>query len=83
MNYYTKKLWDSQLIMDGMLASIAATVDLKLKETHDSVGTKPSILPEEFDAPTLWGSVGNIADQVIGLPEMSDTKIQMMSRRCD
>ena len=38
-----------------------------LEDLQDNVGMKPMQLASEFDAPNLWGTVGEVINQLITL----------------
>ena len=77
------KLWESQLNSEGLLGSVATSVDLKLQEIKDNLGTKPPNFSDDFEAPTLWGVVGNVVEEVKELPKTFDSKLLMMSKKAD
>ena len=77
------KLWESQLNSEGLLGSVATSVDLKLQEIKDGMGSKPPNFSDHYNAPTLWGAVGNVVEEVKELPKTSDTKLLMMSKKAD
>ena len=83
INRDLSKLWDTQLNSEGLLGSVATTVDLKFQEVKDGIGTKPANFSDHFDAPTLWGVVGNIVEEVKEIPNTVNSKLLMLSKKAN
>ena len=53
--------------------------DLRLAELADDIGTKPFHLDAKYDAPNLWGTIAQIADDMGN--EFQDTSKQFVDRQ--
>ena len=83
INKDLSKLWNSQLNSKGLLGSVANIVDLKFQEIKDGIRTKPANVLDQFNAPTLWGVVGNVVEEVKELLNAFDSKLLMLSKKAD
>ena len=59
-----KKVYVKNLVLEKLLSDSTENLDLRLTELQDDVGNKPSHLDAEFDAPSIWGTVGSLANHV-------------------
>ena len=59
-----KKMKDKQATMFDIFQNTSQSINLRLGELQDDVGIKPSHLSAEFDAPSLWGTLGILVNTV-------------------
>ena len=69
--------------VEDKLHTSAVTYDVKLMEMQDEVGKRPAGLSDEFEAPSLWGTVGNIGTAVQAIPDNFDKKMLALSHKFD
>ena len=50
-----------QTFLQDQLNSSSISFDIRIKDMEDELGNKPSGLTQEFDAPNMWGAMGNLA----------------------
>ena len=58
-----------QNFLTNVLKDSTSSVDIKLSEIIDSIGIKPALLDNSFDAPDLWGTISEIGS---GLKEHAE-----------
>ena len=70
--------------MESLIKTISTSFDLRIHKISASLGAKPNKLTTEYDAPTIWGDLGNVATAVdTTLPDNIHLKIEGVSRGCD
>lgn len=57
-----KKVYSKKLVLNKLLAENTSHLDLRLTELQDDVGNKPSHLDFDFDAPSVWSTIGTLAN---------------------
>ena len=72
-------------ILNKLLSESSSNLDLRLTELQDDVGNKPSHLDFDFDAPSIWGTIGTLANtlkevepkglQIESIPEAKVVKL--------
>ena len=69
-----------QKILANLLKDSTSSVDVKLSELAETIGRKPILLENIFDAPGLWGTIGDIGAE---LREHSVKSTTNVTHKCD
>ena len=56
------RLHRNQKILQDFVIKGSQSLDLRFAELCDDMGTKPSHLDERYDAPNLWGTIGEMVE---------------------
>ena len=59
------QLRQHNISLQNQVNSGSQSIDFKIKDMEDELGTKPAELTQEFDALNVWSVVGNLAEIVV------------------
>ena len=78
-----EKLREIQQNTDEYFRSLATNHELRFEDISDAIGTRPASFDQKFDAPSLWGSIGNLGTTVNDAKEETDTSIILLTKKFD
>ena len=70
------KLHSQNQLMEKLIEEGSENFDVRFTDLEDELGSKPRHLEQAFDAPCLWGTVGELADVVSGMDTHSNNSLQ-------
>ena len=70
------KMTKAQSLLGHLLAGSSENANIRMDEITDLVGVKPPLLEGIFDAPHLWGTVGDLATMILDQPEVFNNNLE-------
>ena len=90
MDALSGQLHKFQLIhnfLSNLVQDSTSSVDVKLSEITDTIGKKPTMLDNNFDAPDLWGTISEIGSEFkefsgSAFKDFSDISASVFTEKC-
>ena len=81
LNLEILKLNKNQVVMQDLIHDGLSSLDVRVKEIENEIGSKPVHLEQDYDAPNLWSGVSTLATFVSEIKDQESTNIDTTKAR--